>query len=410
MALSESDKVSLKRQIVDLEKDIEAQKNASGGIEEKIKRLEADDAVYKKQWDFNNSIIYSYEKEIRRLNGTFIASPILEQDLIDHALEKGRLYQGVVSQDPKVIPEFNGGGLSPILDILHELDMITKLNAIINLLKNGTGGVNPSTTLDQAYVAGSSSFVAKGNLTPNTWYLLGNDTLVKVGSVSSEETGTCSLSQYTTESSCLSHMGTWTSTGFAYTAQIIERFSYIDGLDVNVNDNASVSVFTGYTNAERTSKVASTTTQRMFNAIYNGGLKKYVNLLSSAVNEEVSILSENQDPNLNQTDKTNTSNLKSNLDTYKITYPIQNGTPGIDQLSTLLSDRNSFIPGRVTRATQAKYAYYPARVNFSKLRSNVQEGTLSRVQFLKTSVGPSFPPGGNVESLKRLNDLKALLS
>lgn len=384
MALTDAEKANIQRQITDLEGKLEAEKVSSDGLGSKETEAAENDATIRKQWAYFHQIILNYEKEIERLNGQYILNPFSEKDLEDQALEKGRLYQAPASQDPKTIQEMTGGGLAPQPKVPHEGTHDDTLDKLINTFLNGEDGGPTAlvTTLNSGYTAGSSTISTVGSISPNRWYLIGGVTLIRVGSVSGTMPG-------------------------PYTGNITQRY-FLPGLDVSVGSGGAVSTWGGYTNVERTSKVATSTSQSMFNVLF-AHLQDYLNRYKNIIAEQLDLLNRNPDPDKSLTAITENQTYISRVDSYIASnYPLNNGTPGIGTLQLILSDRTVYRAARPAQAVTAKEAYYADRINMTRLRVNIQSGTLTRVKFLDT-VRELTPAGGDPGLKRTIKSLKALL-
>jgi hypothetical protein len=413
--LSSDEKLNLQDQLKRVESQIAAESTSREGLLRGKAEAAKDENFFKKKFDYSHTIITRYEREIECMTGDYIAQPFGEQDVQNQANEIGRLYQGLVSTEPKRIPEMLGQGLSTSKMAVYELLEIANCLHIIETLTNGEAPyVSTSTTLQEPYVAGSGTFISNGSISPNNWYLLGGTTLVYAGSVTYSPPiaggGSCSISGHGDEASCTLAGGTWSPSppvAEFWSATIAQRY-FLTGFDNAVLGGGSISTFTGYTNTERTNKVASSTAQSMFDQFTNV-LAEYITNLLGNVNEELIALNKNEDPALNLVHKSITEGFKDFLVSYLATLPLQDGVGGIDGLKSYLETRQAWIPTRVSTCMTAKANFYADRIGNTVTRCDIQSGTLTRVKFLEI-LGAMYPETGNPSLLSKRDAIKKALN
>jgi hypothetical protein len=192
------------------------------------------------------------------------------------------------------------------------------------------------------------------------------------------------------------------------TGNIIQRY-FLSGLDVSISGGASVETWPGYSNLERSTKVATSTTQRFFNVLL-GHLQAYFVKFRAFIQDQLDLLNRNPDPDKSLIAISDNETYLSRIDAYIAqNYPLNNGTPGIAVLQLILSDRTVYRAARPAQAVSSKVPYYAARINMTRLRVNIQSGTLTRVRFLST-VRELTPKGGDPGLTKTIKSLKALIA
>lgn len=188
MALTQEERLAISKKIVAIPLQNAAADKTSAQIEEsKIKAKKEDDAN-KKLLDDVNILVHGYQYELERYDGNG-RNQIIEQDLVDAADRK--LQNFFFPNDPQTplpsVPDgvwknfiaFSGSKVlgktytEAYTSIQKEQDLIDDLNAKIAVVE------------------------AFSNITRSTGQ-------------SCNESGTCSLPMYTTESECTSNSGTWT--------------------------------------------------------------------------------------------------------------------------------------------------------------------------------------------------------
>jgi len=405
MSLSPQEKETLQFAIDKLEQKLSEDAVASEGIGQSISDIEKEDSIYKKIWLQHHLWILNYEREIEGLNGEYIAAPFSYIDLIEHAENRGRMYQGTVSSDPKIIPEMVGGGIAASPKANNENNALNPdLDALIDLLVNGISPSGTSTVGDSGYTAGATQIVCSSALSPNTWYLVGNDVIMKIGGVTEIPAGgSCSLPEFTTQITCIAGGGIWEETEASWIGTVEKVYG-----DNNVSAGASMTGWTGYSNTERTSKTATSTTQRLMDALI-ADLNTYIDIWLVALNKTKSAVNRNDAPNMSIPDRTTTNDDFDYITDYRASTPIQDGDPGIDGLSNKIASRKSFISTRPTTIKNAKKEYYGQRTTYTKMRCNIQNGSLTKILYFE-ELQSDFPAGGSPEEQKRLNDMKALLA
>ena len=404
MSLSPQERLTLELAVKKLEQKLVEDSLTGDGLEVSKQEAQKEDNIYNREWLKHHTWILNYEKEIEGLSGEHIAAPFAIQDLEEHVENRGRLYQGTVSSDPRNIPEMLGAGLSPTRKFPNEIDsMHPNFYALLDFLVNGLGSTSSSTVASSGYSAGDSTLVCSSSLGANSWYLCANDVLLEIGSViATPSGGSCSNPAHTTQSSCVSPE-TWETIDASWSGTIISRLG-----DNSMSGGSACGGWSGYSNSERTNKASSSTTQRLMNALV-AQLNEYIDAWLLALNKTKVSAVNNSAPNMIEADRQTSIEDHAYLTNYRSTTPLQDGDPGIDGLSGLMGSRQSFIVSRPGRARTAKGDYYPQRINYTKMRSNIQGGTLTRIRYFESFL-LDFPSGGSMEEQKRLQEMKALLA
>ena len=384
--LNANDRRLLQRQIEELEQKIEEEKITNQNLINKVNTLREDDAFYRRQWNFFNNIIFNYEQEIKLMSGQFIINPITETDIEEHARENGRLYAPLEGTNPRTIAQFHGSPLGQ--ETFYEGMILPSLAKIINDLRNGETPTSGSTSqLRGSYSPGSEFFDIQSAISSNAWYLLGGNCLLRVGSVES-----------ITEGSGPSSITFWR-------AHISERY-FREGLDRPASNNDMVQAWNGFSDSERISEVAASTTQGFFDAFKEIYLKE-LQFLFPFLSGQAGRLRRNQDFNLNQNDKDFTLNteelFQNHIDNLILSDEV------LDIIDQRINERAIFIPERIERAREDMGVYFTDRIGFTRLRCNTSNGSLSRLIFLEELL-QDFQPNGNPDTIRRLRRLKAILA
>ncbi len=405
MSLNQQEIETLELQIEKLEQKIIEDGLTGIGLEQSKIEAGKEDAIFAKEWNKFHMYLLGYEREIEGLSGEHIAAPFSINDIEEHVENRGRLYQGIVSTDPRSIAEMLGAGLSPTPQAPNESNSLhPQLDEIIDFLVNGIGSPGTATVGDTGYSPGDPDITFSTSVSPNTWYLGNNDVLIKIGSVTNIPAGgSCSLPEYTTESECTDEGGTWETTEASWTGTVIQVYG-----DNAIPSGATFGPWSGYSNPERTSKSASSTTQRLMDALIDQ-LNVYVDAWLVALTKTKNAVTTNEAPNMNEADKTTTVTDHTYMTTYRLTTPIQDGDPGLDGLTTKMTSRKAFIISRPPTIKTDKEEFYASRINYTKMRCNTQSGSLTKMRYFETFQA-EFPAGGSPEERKRLQEMKRLLA
>lgn len=383
--LTPSEIEQYKEKLAELEIQLEASITTGLAAKERREKAIQDERIFKKDWEYFDRIIRSYEKIIEYISGQYIAKPLLEKDLVEHVQNRGRLYQAPRSLDPKKIREMIGKGLSSKLRPERENLVVENLDQVINVLLNGLGPHTGSTSfLVSDYFAGNGSIATNDQLTTNEWYLMGNRVFIQVGS------------------------GTPSGSNFIH--PIIGRLS-VPNADANVGNGSSVTFFNGFTDTERSSRDTNVSSQQAFFNSLASGIENYVDrwkpLLEKQVAQQEKLVVD--DPSFNLSLKTDNEDIINFLDTYiSNSYPLQDGSSNIDGLLSNSSTRVGNISSLVSELETAKSAYYSDRIQITIARANRQSGTLFR-KFFTEELTNSYPETGDSNIRSQINRISRRL-
>lgn len=415
--LTPSEISQLKDNLARLEVKLESSKATGDAVARDIKQAAEDEKVYKKQWDFFNRIIVNYEKELEKLNGTFIANPIREVDLQDHVRSKGRLYQAPKSLEPKNIREMVGKGLSGTIRFERENRLTPEIDDLAVILRTGYG---PHSGVNDAEVArdwspGANAIYADKFLTPNEWYLINNRVFVKVGAGVEITEGECSSGNpaHDTPLKCIlaDNTNTWDILPSTYKHPIIARLSF-PGAEVSLDIGDGIRFFNGFTDLERQSKITDNSLQQGFFNVLNSGMINLIGRWKSLINQQLSIQNQIKDDDsqfdesaitVNQTQITYINSYISDG------YPLGDTTPGLNELLTQTGNRITYVNNRIIAVENFKKGYYGDRITLTKARATRQGGTLFRTLFVEELV-KKFPVGGDPELKKQIARVKQILA
>lgn len=325
------------------------------------------DSGFKKFFDYyNGDIIGKYEAERKAINGQYIANPITEADLISvGSLAGGRLQPALPATDIIRVAEFDGSPL--IVDANNELQHITDQAQVENVLVNGYGGVSPAATVltDSTITPASTTLDLKDltttfSITPNSVFVVssgGDLAVIKI---------------------------------LTFTMQVSPPPPpYIANCTIEVlvpptgsiAAGAQLEAFTGFTNAERTTKTASDAQLQPLMNYLVAQLQAKINSRIASLNLQLPAIAANLDPDgtaqLTQaTTDVNTS--KTFLTNYLISTNISNS--GLGTLSTERSQRTTQANTRVGQIVAAFTGqtknYFNERYNFANNRGNTARGSL----------------------------------
>lgn len=336
----------------------------------------------------NDDIIRRYEVERRWLDGQDIAAPIVEADLQTFAASgSGRLENGG-NFAPLRIPEFDGGPLAA-LEAEHESAQFTPQDTTLDLLQNGSpnpllldGGANIQDSINDL----STSLVVLDNTTtmnPGDSLVISGGGFTAIIQVDSVVTGGFCTPTATpdTEAQCTIEAGVWT-----VTEQVNFTYLFKPGGTIPALSDIGQVTFSGFTNAERTSHVASAPSlQPIMDGLLND-LQAIFNKRITALNNQLAELGANQDDNLDAgaTTKANTSKLAIQ-GFLGVTPPstINISDIGITAINNEKAVRQPEITQRITDIAAAilfgeagTTSYYDVRFSTSEGRCRLNNGSI----------------------------------
>lgn len=325
------------------------------------------DGAFKKMFDYyDTDIIGKYDLEQRWINGRLITNPVTESDIISCAsLAGGRLQPTLPVTDIIRITQFDG--TPNTTDANNELQHITNQSQAETTLVSGYGGsapaasvltnsiITPSSTTLQLSDSGSSYSIA-----PNSVFVIvdgGDLAVVKI---------------------------------LTFTMQVSPSPPpYIANcnIEVLVPPSGSIavgqqlSVFSGFSNSERTTKTAASPQLQPLMDYLVSDLQSKINSRITTLNNQLSAISTNLDPEPGTELTTATTNVnasKTFLNNYLITTDVSN--TGLSSLSSERGTRSSQASARVSQITSAYTGrtknYYDERYNSANNRANTSRGTL----------------------------------
>lgn len=363
--------------IIKLEEDIAREES----LNKKLAHYQEVEALNEKIWLHYHYIILNYEKVIQTLEGTYIKAPFTNQDVVNLARNKGRLYQGTVSTSAKVIPQMVGGNTAQgAPNSARELDNYDWITALIGSQADPTGGIlqqgtqngSWSTAVYGGYTAGDS--LSTTSRPPAGWALLGNNTLVFISSRTDVY-----------------------STGSPGPPAIPPVYLYtVCRISNRVNDTSyaagtSVAGWSGYSNTERTSAVASSTTQALYNALIlqspdstKKSLKYALERWNSFVGHIVYAQEANDSPTMTDADRKAALDLQTYLNDYIVSMPVYDGILGINGLQDQIENRLTVtLPETLANSYSQKELFYAPRISYTNMRGDIQNGSLTTVFYLE---------------------------
>ena len=359
ITMNEQEDALLARQIEQTNQQIADSLTMEDALKNQLEYFKEEDALNTKIWDFYQSIILNYEKAIQNNNGQYIAAPFATADVVALANNTGRLYQGTVSTNARVIPEMVGGGVSSSL-APHELDNIVDINTYMERLVTPTGG--------NAFVVGGSATTCDLDTVvgTNVW-VLGN-------------------------SAQLMHLGTYTTVTIPnpnppgpdttyYRYHVLRAINGTSGGGI-------ISPWGGFSNTERTTRVATSASQSLMNELARllaESLTRWLGFVKNVIAAEEA----NQSPTMIDADKKISRDLRDYLAAYIDGPPgpnvcwIQDGPAGLGGLTTEITKRtNSTGPALITRSKKDKELFYAPRISYTNMRADIQSGSLTTIYYL----------------------------
>lgn len=324
------------------------------------------DGAFKKFFDqYNDKIIAKYDLERRKLDGTYIASPISETDIQETAtLSDNRIQPTLPQTDVVRIDEFDGG--NTIVDPNNETQNISDQASIESTLQFGYGGSSPGGTVSTTTSIDANSTSLQ--LTSSTTYSISPGTTLMISTG-----GDFALVKVLTFVMQVSPVPP------PYIANCtIEVVVAPSGI---IPSGQVLLAFNGFSNGERTSKTASDSDyQGLMNYLIDQ-LELEINSRISNLNDQLSAIFANEDEEgLSEFSvaTTNINTSKNFLTNYLITTNISNAG-----LASLAAERSIRSPQIVSRVAEIENAYtgrslnyYDQRYLFANNRANTSRGIL----------------------------------
>jgi hypothetical protein len=330
-------------------------------------KLAVSDGAFKKFFDYyNTNIISPYDAERRAIDGNYIASPVVEADIVSCAsLAGGRIQPSLPATDVIRIAQFDGGPL--VVDADHELQHISDQAATETTLVSGYGGSTPSSNIKTNTALTSSSTtlqlkntVATFSIAANSIYIISDGTNLAVVKFL-----TCVVETTPTPPPFLGDC----------TIQLIVPPSG------TIATNQVLTAFNGFTNSERTTKTASNPQLQPLMNYLVSTLQTEINARIANLNTQLTQIALNQDPDGTSQSATATTNVNTSK-TFLTAYLVSTNVSdfGLGQLSTERGTRTTGANARVTQIisayTNRTLNYYNERYNYANNRANTSRGTL----------------------------------
>lgn len=324
---------------------------------------------------YNDDIIGQYDIERKAINGTFVASPVTEADILGVGSNPptGRLVPTPPTTDIIRVAEFDAGGYTSTAPN-YEQKHITDQAAVENTLVNGYGPGTYPMTLE--------TFTA---LTPSSTTLSLEDASVAISGIVS---GTVFIVLGVGDLAVVKVTSTSVPVGAPPPYKLDLVIELLVPPTGTIAAGANLDSFTGFTNLERTAKTASDPDFQPLMDYLIQELEDRINDRISRLNEQLPALAANQDDDGAADIATATSNVnasKTFLTNYLITTDISD--TGISSLSSERATRSGQLTTRLSQILAAYTGqtedYYEQRYQTANNRGNTQRGTLRAVENAK---------------------------
>lgn len=329
------------------------------------------DDAFKDLFDwYNIDVIGSYDGERRAINGSYIASPVNETDLVNVSLNPpaGRLVPTPPTTAIVRISEFDGTAYTST-DTSNELQKITNETQAITYLTTGVPGGSPTvtaTTLTTTVLTPASTTLGISDAVGPASFAIGN-VLVVVGG---------------------GDAAVVTVTSVTPAVGLPPPYDFTLGITVVIPPTTSVPVggvvkpgFAGFSNGERTTKTASDPTlQPLMNSLVLQ-LQTSLNARLTTLTAQLVALNANDDPdgvaNIT-TAKNNAIAAQNFINAYLPGTDISD--TGVGLLTTEYGARTTYLSTRVSQIIAAYTGqtenYYDERYNTANNRGDTSRGTL----------------------------------
>lgn len=326
---------------------------------------------------YNDSIIKKYDAERRALNGSFIASPVVEADIIAVGSNpiSGRLAPTPPAVDIVRIPEFDGTAYTST-DPVNEQQLILDQQGIEDVLQNGYGpGTYPMTLETKtALTPTSTTLELEDASSPISGIVAGTVFLVIDG-------GDLAVVKVLTATPVTSPPPP--PYGLNLTIELIVPPSGTIAAGANLDS------FTGFTNPERTTKVASDPDFQPLMDYLISQLEDKINDRISTLSTQLAAITSNDDPDAVVELASAASNINASntfLINYLLTTDISN--TGLASLASERGTRSGQITARLAEILAAYTGqtenYYEQRYQTANNRGNTQRGTLRLLENAKS--------------------------
>lgn len=319
---------------------------------------------------YNDAVIGKYDAERRAINGSYIANPVAEADIVNVAASPpaGRLVPTPPTTAIVRIAEFDGTAYMST-DPSNELQRISDETQAITYLTVGVPGGSPTvtaTTLTTTSFSAGSTTLGISDATGPASFSNGDVILVGGGG----DAGVAIVTSVTP--------GVGVPPPYLFTL----------GINVVIPPSGTVSSgavvkagFSGFTNGERTAKTATDPNQQgIMNALILQ-LQTALNARLTTLAAQLAALNANDDPdgvaNIT-TAKSNVTAAQSFINAYLVTTDISD--TGIGSLTTEYGARTTYLSTRVSQIIAAYTGqtenYYDARYNTANNRGDTSRGSL----------------------------------
>lgn len=342
--------------------------NAVAAQQARAAELAITDGAFKKFFDYyNDSIIGKYDLEQRWINGRIVTSPIVEADITACAsLSGGRIQPALPATDVIRIPQFDG--TPSTTDANNELQHIADQIPKETVLVSGYPATAPaiSVVTDSILTSASTTLkltdpAATFSLTPGNVYIVKDVSTIAVFKV-------------------LTFVMQTTPTPPPHVANL--TIQMIVPPTGSIATGKTISVFSGFTNTERTNKTA--TVEPLYQPLMNylvADLQTQINKRITVLNNQLPAIETNLDPdalaNLASAHY-NVTGSKLFLTDYLVTTDISD--VGFIMLSNERTSRTTLANTRVAQINAAYTGqtknYYNERYNAANNRANTSRGSL----------------------------------
>jgi hypothetical protein len=320
---------------------------------------------------YNDAIIKRYDAERKAINGSFIASPVVEADILGVAQNPptGRLVPTPPATAVVRIPEFDGTAYTSN-DPLHELQHLTDEEPWISYLQTGVPGTLPTVTLASQTASAltpSSTTLAVTSATGPMIITAGDILIVHNGGTDA------AVVKVLTATPTIPPPPPY---AFALTIEVM-----IPPTGTIASGSTLLAGFTGFTNSERIAKVTTNPNLQPIMNMLIAKLKAPLNARLPVIATQLVALNANEDPDGVAditTAKTNALAAQTFINNYLLTTDISN--TGLASVFSERSNRTTYLNTRISQILAAYTGqtenYYDFRYNTANNRGDAVKGTL----------------------------------
>lgn len=320
---------------------------------------------------YNDAVIGKYDAERKAINGTFVPSPVVEADILAVAASPpaGRLVPTPPTTAIVRITEFDGLAYTGTT-ALNELQHLTDEEPWITYLMSGVSGTLPTitlTTVTASALTSSSTTLDVTDPTGPAAFAVGDVLVVHDGGTNAAVVQVTSVTP-----------GMGTPPPYDFTLGIIVKIPPVATI---ASGGSILAGFTGFTNSERTAKIATDPNQQPLMNYCILQLQNALNARLPRIADQLAALAANEDPDGTAQIATATANAtaaQSFINGYLPTTDISN--TGLGSVITERVGRTSYLNTRITQIIAAYTGqtenYYDARYNTANNRGDTARGTL----------------------------------